>query len=115
MEKSLILQINTLKKRIYIFKAIPIKRPKIFVYIKDQSPTKMTTVLLSGNEATKSQAQSFCNEETEAQTPGAAQQKGQPGTRHCVRSSFLTKTTQWLPPKSQLNNTGTKIKSDPLT
>lgn len=71
----MILQINALKKRIYIFKAIPIKRPKIFVCIKDQSPTKMTTALLSGNEATRSQAQGFCNEETEAQTTGAAQQK----------------------------------------
>lgn len=74
----------------------------------------MTTALLSGNEATKSRAQSFCNEETKAQTTGAAQQKGQPETHHCVQSSFLTERTQWLPAKSQSNNTGTKIKSDPL-
>lgn len=113
MGKSLIQQINTLKNRIDIFKAIPINRPRIFVCSKDQSPTKMTTVLLSGNEATKSQAQSFCNEETEAQSTGAAQQKGQPGTRHCVRNSFLTERMRGLPPKSQLNNTGTKLSLTP--
>lgn len=113
MEKSLKLPVNTLKNRIYIFKAILINRPKIFVCIKDQSPTKMTTVLLSGNEATKSQAQSFCNEETEAQTTGAAQQKGQPGAHHCAEFISNRENTGAATQESAKQHWN-KIKSDPL-
>lgn len=44
----------------------------------------MTTVLLSGKEATKSRAQSFCNEETEAQTTGAAAERTARNTPLCA-------------------------------
>lgn len=44
----------------------------------------MTTILLSGKEATKSRAQSFCNEETEAQTTGAAAERTAGNTPLCA-------------------------------
>lgn len=73
----------------------------------------MTTVLLSGNEATKSQAQSFCNEETEAQTTGAAQQKGQPGTHHCAE--FISnRENAGAATQESAKQHWNKIKSDPL-